>query len=117
MSCSGAGAVGMAVAEALACRSAQVRVVNRSGLREPMAGVASVPATSPIRPLPRRRRPALGSSTRRWTRRTTGGRRSSPVCQRRRSPPPSPPVRGWSLMDNVYMYGRATARPFAEARA
>ena len=38
----GAGAVGMAIAEALARRSESVRVVNRSGLREPMAGVQSV---------------------------------------------------------------------------
>ena len=38
----GAGAVGMAVAEALARRGESVRVVNRSGLREPMAGVQSV---------------------------------------------------------------------------
>ncbi len=39
----GAGAVGMAVAEALARRGESVRVVNRSGLREPMAGVQSSP--------------------------------------------------------------------------
>ena len=38
----GAGAVGMAVAEALARRGESVRVVNRSGLREPVAGVQSV---------------------------------------------------------------------------
>ena len=39
-----AGAVGTPVAEALARRGESVRVVNRSGLREPMAGVQS-PAT------------------------------------------------------------------------
>jgi len=38
----GAGAVGMAIAEALARRGESVRVVNRSGLREPIAGVQSV---------------------------------------------------------------------------
>ena len=38
----GAGAVGMAIAEALARRGESVRVVNRSGLREPVAGVQSV---------------------------------------------------------------------------
>ena len=37
----GAGAVGMAVAEALARRGESVRVVNRSGLRDPVAGVQS----------------------------------------------------------------------------
>jgi 2-polyprenyl-6-methoxyphenol hydroxylase-like FAD-dependent oxidoreductase len=38
----GAGAVGTAVAEALARRGESVRVVNRSGLREQLAGVQSV---------------------------------------------------------------------------
>lgn len=38
----GAGAVGMAVAEALARRGESVRVVNRSGLRQLRAGVQSV---------------------------------------------------------------------------
>jgi nucleoside-diphosphate-sugar epimerase len=38
----GAGAVGMAVVEALVGRGESVRVVNRSGLREPVAGVQSV---------------------------------------------------------------------------
>ena len=38
----GAGAVGLAIAEALVRRGESVRVVNRSGLREPMAGVQSV---------------------------------------------------------------------------
>jgi nucleoside-diphosphate-sugar epimerase len=38
----GAGAVGMAVAEALACRGESARVVNRSGLREPPAGIQSM---------------------------------------------------------------------------
>ena len=33
----GAGAVGMAIADALARRGESVSVVNRSGLREPMA--------------------------------------------------------------------------------
>ena len=38
----GAGAVGMAVVEALARRGESVRVVNRSGSRAPLAGVQSV---------------------------------------------------------------------------
>lgn len=37
----GAGAVGTAVAEALARRGESVRVVNRSGLHEPIAGIQS----------------------------------------------------------------------------
>ena len=44
----GAGAVGMAVAEALARRGESVRVVNRSGLREPMAVFSPSPVTSLI---------------------------------------------------------------------
>ena len=38
----GAGAVGMAVAETLVARGESVRVVSRSGLREPVVGVQSV---------------------------------------------------------------------------
>jgi nucleoside-diphosphate-sugar epimerase len=38
----GAGAVGMAVADALVAREESVRVVSRSGLREPLVGVQSV---------------------------------------------------------------------------
>jgi Trk K+ transport system NAD-binding subunit len=38
----GAGAVGMAVVEALVRRGESVRVVNRSGLRARIAGVQSV---------------------------------------------------------------------------
>jgi nucleoside-diphosphate-sugar epimerase len=38
----GARAVGMAIAEARARRGKSVRVVNRSGLHEPVAGVQSV---------------------------------------------------------------------------
>jgi nucleoside-diphosphate-sugar epimerase len=38
----GAGAVGMAVAEALTAREESVRVVSRSDLREPVAGIQSV---------------------------------------------------------------------------
>ena len=38
----GAGAVGMAIAEALVRRGKSVRVVNRSGLREAVADVESV---------------------------------------------------------------------------
>ena len=38
----GAGAVGVGVVEALARRGESVRVVNRSGLRERLAGIQSV---------------------------------------------------------------------------
>ena len=38
----GAGAVGLAIAEALVRRGESVRVVNRSGLRAPPVGVQSL---------------------------------------------------------------------------
>jgi 2-polyprenyl-6-methoxyphenol hydroxylase-like FAD-dependent oxidoreductase len=60
----GAGAVGMAVAEALARRGESVRVVNRSGLREPVTSIQSVTGDVTDRSSRRRRRTALASSTR-----------------------------------------------------
>jgi hypothetical protein len=56
----GAGAVEMAVVEALTRRGESVRVVNRSGLREPVAGVQSVTGDAPMLPS-RRRRHAAGA--------------------------------------------------------
>ncbi|WP_028058801.1 NAD-binding protein [Candidatus Solirubrobacter pratensis] len=61
----GAGAVGMAVAEALAARGESVRVVSRSGLREPVADVRSVAGDVTDPRSRRRRRVARASSTRR----------------------------------------------------
>jgi cation diffusion facilitator CzcD-associated flavoprotein CzcO len=46
----GAGTAGMAVGEALVRRGESVRVVTRSGRREPIAGVPRQPAISPIVP-------------------------------------------------------------------
>ena len=59
----GAGAVGMAVAEALARRGEAVRVVNRSGFREPMAGVQSVVDRRAPSTASRSRRSSATSST------------------------------------------------------
>src|SRR3954453_4033817 len=108
----GAGAVGMAVAEAAARRGESVRVVNRSGLREPMAGIESVTGdvTDPV-----------------FAASATGG--AHVVSQAL-----TPPYHRWAqefpglqaaaitaaqsagarlvVMDNVYMYGRADGRPF-----
>ena len=113
----GAGAVGMAVAEALARRGESVRVVNRSGLREPIAGVQSVAGdvTDPA---------FAGSSTRgarviyqalnppydRWAKEFPGLQAAAIAAAQ---------AAGARLvvMDNVYMYGRAGGRPFTEDRA
>ena len=113
----GAGAVGMAIAEALARRGESVRVVNRSGLREPMAGIQSV--TGDVTD------PAFAASA------TRGARVVYQAL--------NPPYHRWAqdfpglqaaaiaaaqtagarlvVMDNVYMYGRANGRPFTEERA
>jgi nucleoside-diphosphate-sugar epimerase len=113
----GAGAVGMAVVEAVIRRGESVRVVNRSGLREPMGGVQSV----------------IGDVTdRRFAASATRGARV--VYQAL-----NPPYHRWAhdfpglqeaaidaaqsagarlvTMDNVYMYGRANGRPFTEDRS
>ena len=113
----GAGAVGMAVAEALVRRGESVRVVNRSGLREPD-----------------RRRPVHGRRRQRSRLRGLGDARRRVVYQAL-----NPPYHRWAqefpglqaaaiaaaqaagarlvAMDNVYMYGRANGRPFTEDRA
>jgi len=107
----------MAVAEALARRGESVRVVNRSGLREPMAGVQPVAGDVTD--------PAFAASA------TRGARVIYQAL--------NPPYHRWAqdfpglqaaaiaaaqsagarlvVMDNVYMYGRANGRPFTEERA
>jgi nucleoside-diphosphate-sugar epimerase len=113
----GAGAVGMAVVEALVRRGESVRVVNRSGLREPMTGVQSVAGDVTD--------PAFAASV------TRGARVVYQAL--------NPPYHRWGqefpglqaaaltaaqaaaarlvVIDNVYMYGRANGRPFTEDRA
>jgi nucleoside-diphosphate-sugar epimerase len=113
----GAGAVGMAVADALTRRGESVRVVNRSGLREPMPGVESV--TGDVT------EPSFAASS------TRGAR----VVYQALNPPyhlwarDFPGLQAAAIasahnagarlvaMDNVYMYGRADGRPFTEDRA
>jgi nucleoside-diphosphate-sugar epimerase len=113
----GAGAVGMAVAEALARRGESVRVVNRSGLREPVAGVQSVAgditdpafagsATRGARVVYQ----ALNPAYHRWAQEFPGLQAAAIAAAQ---------AAGARLvvMDNVYMYGRANGRPFTEDRA
>jgi NADPH:quinone reductase-like Zn-dependent oxidoreductase/nucleoside-diphosphate-sugar epimerase len=113
----GAGAVGMAVAEALVRRGASVRVVNRSGLREPMAGVQSVAgdvtdpafarsATQGARVVYQ----ALNPPYHRWAQEFPGLQAAAIAAAQ---------AAGARLvvMDNVYMYGHADGRPFTEDRA
>jgi nucleoside-diphosphate-sugar epimerase len=112
----GAGAVGMAVAEALARRGESVRVVNRSGLREPVTGVQSVvgdvtdpafaaSATHGARVIYQ----ALNPPYHRWAQES--GLQAAAIAATQSA--------GARLvvMDNVYMYGRANGRPFTEDRA
>jgi nucleoside-diphosphate-sugar epimerase len=113
----GAGAVGMAVVDALIRRGVSVRVVNRSGLRESVTGVQSV--TGDI-------------TDQRFAESVTRGARV--VYQAL-----NPPYHRWAqdfpglqaaaiaaaqsagarliVMDNVYMYGRPNGRPFTEDSA
>jgi nucleoside-diphosphate-sugar epimerase len=92
----GAGAVGMAIAEALARRDESVRVVNRSGLREPVAGVHS--ATGDVTDAAFAASATRGAHVvyqalnppyHRWA-------QDFPGSKRRRSPPRRPPARGSS---------------------
>ena len=112
----GAGAVGMAVAEALVRRGESVRVVNRSGLREPMAGVESVAGdvTDPVFAASathgaRVVYQALNPPYHRWAQEFPGLQAAAIAAAQ---------AAGARLvvMDNVYMYGPAGGRPFTEDR-
>jgi nucleoside-diphosphate-sugar epimerase len=112
----GAGAVGMAVAEALTRRGEPVRVINRSGLRQPTPDVQSLAGDITD--------PAFGASAARGAR----------VIYQALNPPyhrwgqEFPGLQAATIaaaqsagarlvaMDNVYMYGRADGRPFDEDR-
>ena len=113
----GAGAVGLAVAEALARRGESVRVVNRSGLREPIAGIQSVrgevtdsafaaSATRGARVVYQ----ALNPPYHRWA-------QEFPRLQAAAIDAAQAAGARLVVMDNVYMYGRAKGRPFTEDRA
>src|SRR4051794_33799587 len=113
----GAGAVGMAVVEALTRRGESVRVINRSGLPDPVAGVESVAgdvtgaafaasATQGARVVYQ----ALNPPYHRWAHDFPGLQEAAIAAAQ---------AAGARLvvMDNVYMYGRADGRPFTEDRA
>ena len=113
----GAGAVGMAVVEALGRRGESVRVVNRSGLREPMTGVQSVigdvtdpafaaSATHGARVIYQ----ALNPPYHRWGKEFPGLQAAAIAAAQNAGA-------RLVVMDNVYMYGRADERPFTEDRA
>jgi nucleoside-diphosphate-sugar epimerase len=113
----GAGAVGLAVAEAVSRRGGSVRVVNRSGLRDPVGGVESVAgditdaafAASVTRGA-RVVYQALNPPYHRWAQDFPGLQEAAIAAAQ---------TAGARLvvMDNVYMYGRADGRPFTEDRA
>ena len=107
----GAGAVGMAVAEALVRRGESMRVVNRSGLREPVPGVRSVAGdiTDPGFAASATRGgrviyQALNPPYHRWTKEFPGLQAAAITAAQ---------AAGARLvvMDNVYMYGRANGQP------
>jgi len=113
----GAGAVGLAIAEALVRRGESVRVVNRSGLRAPPAGVESVAGdiTDPVFAASaatgaRVIYQALNPPYHRWAQEFPGLQAAAIAAAQ---------AAGARLvvMDNVYMYGRADGRPFTEDRA
>ena len=113
----GAGAVGMAIVEAVARRGESVRVVNRTGLREAVAGAQSVTgdvsdpvfAASAVRGA-RVVYQALNPPYHRWADEFPGLQSAAIGAAQ---------AAGARLvaMDNVYMYGRADGRPFTEDRA
>src|SRR3954447_22428320 len=112
----GAGAVGLAVAEALARRGEPVRVVNRSGLREPLRGVQSAAGdiSDPTFAAAVTRGAgvvyqALTPPYHRWAQEFPGLQAAAIAAAQ---------AAGARLivMDNVYMYGRAHGRPFTEDR-
>jgi nucleoside-diphosphate-sugar epimerase len=107
----------MAVAEALAARRESVRVVSRSGFREPVAGVRSVAGdvTDPLFAASATRGArvvyqALNPPYHRWGQEFPGLQAAAIAAAQtagaRRV-----------VMDNVYMYGRANGWPFTEDRA
>lgn len=113
----GAGAVGMAVVEALVRRGEPVRVVNRSGLRVPMEGVRSVTGdiTDPRFAASAARGArvvyqALNPPYHRWA-------QDFPGLQEAAIGAAQSAGARLVAMDNVYMYGRANGRPFTEDRA
>jgi nucleoside-diphosphate-sugar epimerase len=113
----GAGAVGMAIAEALARRGESVRVVNRSGLHEPVAGIQSATGdvTDPAFAASASRGArvmyqALNPPYHRWA-------KDFPVLQAAAIGAAQAAEARLVAMDNVYMYGRANGRPFTEDRA
>jgi nucleoside-diphosphate-sugar epimerase len=113
----GAGAVGMAVVEALSRRGESVRVVNRSGLRESVPGVQSVTGdvTDPAFARSATRGAsviyqALNPPYHRWA-------QEFPALQAAAIAAAQAAGARLVTMDNVYMYGRANGRPFTEDRA
>lgn len=112
----GAGPVGMAVIDALARRGQSARIVNRSGLREPIAGIESVTGdiTDPAFAASCTRGArviyqALNPSYHRWAQEFPGLQEAAITAAQ---------TAGARLvvMDNVYMYGRPNGRPFTEDR-
>jgi nucleoside-diphosphate-sugar epimerase len=113
----GAGAVGMAIAEAVVRRGESVRVVNRSGLREPTAGVQSAvgDVTDPAFAATATRGArvvyqALNPPYHRWAHEFPGLQAAAVAAAEQAEA-------RLVVMDNVYMYGRAAGRPFTEDRA
>jgi nucleoside-diphosphate-sugar epimerase len=113
----GAGAVGMAIVEALVRRGESVRVINRSGLREPVAGVQSVTgditdatfaasSTQGARVIYQ----ALNPPYHRWAQEFPGLQAAAVAAAETASA-------RLVVMDNVYLYGRANGRVFTEDRA
>jgi nucleoside-diphosphate-sugar epimerase len=113
----GAGAVGMAIAEALARRGESVRLVNRSGARTLPAGVESVAgdvtdpafATSIARGA-RVVYQALNPPYHRWA-------QEFPALQEAAITAAQSAGARLVVTDNVYLYGRSAGRPFTEDRA
>src|SRR4051794_23206827 len=112
----GAGAVGLAVAEALARRGEPVRVVNRSGLREPLPGVQSAGGdisdptfAAAVTRGARVVYQALNPPYHRWA-------QEFPALQAAAIDAARAADARLVVMDNVYMYGRANGRPFTEDR-
>jgi nucleoside-diphosphate-sugar epimerase len=113
----GAGAVGMAIAHALRRRGESVRMVNRSGLQEAIAGVTSAIGDVTDPPFAARSTrgarvvyQALNPPYHRWA-------QDFPALQAAAIDAAQSANARLVAMDNVYMYGRAGGRPFTEERA